>query len=164
MDTTGIGQRIARARRRRGLSQAVVAGLVGRSESWLSQVERGKRGIDSHAVLTRLAAVLRVGIDELTEAVHDGASRRYTLAAQIEQAMMGYDALELSIARDGTGRSHDAEYLRVAAQSAYRDYQATRYEQAGRRLTGVIRDVEAASRQASYGGGGGSVRGTGAGL
>jgi transcriptional regulator with XRE-family HTH domain len=48
------GQRIARARRRRGLSQAVLAALVGRSESWLSQVVRGKRGIDSHSVLARL--------------------------------------------------------------------------------------------------------------
>jgi len=47
------GERIARARRRRGLSQAVLAGLVGRSESWLSQVERGKRGIDSYSVLVR---------------------------------------------------------------------------------------------------------------
>jgi transcriptional regulator with XRE-family HTH domain len=49
--------RIARARRRRGLSQAVLAGLVGRSESWLSQVERGKRTVDSYAVLTRMAAI-----------------------------------------------------------------------------------------------------------
>jgi len=31
------GQRIALARRRRGLSQAVLAWLVGRSESWLSK-------------------------------------------------------------------------------------------------------------------------------
>lgn len=53
------GQRIARTRRRRGLSQAALAGLVGRSESWLSQVERGKRAIDSHSVLSRLAEVLR---------------------------------------------------------------------------------------------------------
>jgi transcriptional regulator with XRE-family HTH domain len=68
-DVTGLetpGQRIARARRRRGLSQAVLAGLVGRSESWLSQVERGKRGIDSHAVLTRLAEVLRINIEQIT--------------------------------------------------------------------------------------------------
>ncbi len=35
-DREPTGQRIARARRRRGLSQAVLAGLVGRSESWLS--------------------------------------------------------------------------------------------------------------------------------
>ncbi len=40
------GQRIVRARRRRGLSQVVLDGLVGRPESWLSQVERGKRGVD----------------------------------------------------------------------------------------------------------------------
>src|SRR5690349_18603618 len=60
------GQRIARARRRRGLSQSVLAGLVGRSESWLSQVERGKRGVDSYAVLTRMAEVLRVEVEELT--------------------------------------------------------------------------------------------------
>ena len=60
------GQRIARARRRRGLPQAVLAGLVGRSESWLSQVERGKRSVDSHSVLLRLAEVLRVDLEELT--------------------------------------------------------------------------------------------------
>jgi transcriptional regulator with XRE-family HTH domain len=65
-DDRAVGQRIARARRRRGLSQAVLAGLVGRSESWLSQVERGKRGVDSHSVLTRLAEVLRVDIEEFT--------------------------------------------------------------------------------------------------
>jgi len=53
------GARIARDRRRRGLSQAVVAGLVGWSESWLSQVERGKRRAGSHAVLIRMATVLR---------------------------------------------------------------------------------------------------------
>ncbi|HEV3382142.1 MAG TPA: helix-turn-helix transcriptional regulator [Trebonia sp.] len=37
---------------RRGLSQAVLAGLVGRSESWLSRVEREKRRVDSHEVHT----------------------------------------------------------------------------------------------------------------
>ena len=65
-DREAAGQRIARARRRRGLSQAVLAGLIGRSESWLSQVERGKRGVDSHSVLVRLSEVLRVDIEELT--------------------------------------------------------------------------------------------------
>ena len=40
-DEEGPGARIARARRRRGLAQSVLAGLADRSESWLSQVERG---------------------------------------------------------------------------------------------------------------------------
>ena len=86
------GQRIARARRRRGPSQAVLAGLAGRSESWLSQVERGKRGVDSHSVLVRLAEVLRVDIAELTgSADRDETGRRaYPAVSLIEQAMMGY--------------------------------------------------------------------------
>ncbi|WP_428983209.1 helix-turn-helix transcriptional regulator [Phytohabitans maris] len=41
-----VGERIAAYRRRRGLSQAALAGLVGRSELWLSQVERGIRSVD----------------------------------------------------------------------------------------------------------------------
>jgi transcriptional regulator with XRE-family HTH domain len=86
------GQRIARARRRRGLSQAVLAGLVGRSESWLSQVERGRRGVDSYSVLVRLAEVLRVDIEKLAgSSDHDETGRRaYPAASLIEQAMMGY--------------------------------------------------------------------------
>ena len=50
----------------------MLAGLVGRSESWLSQVERGKRGVDSHSVLVRLAEVLRVDIEELTGSARPG--------------------------------------------------------------------------------------------
>ena len=65
-DQDAPGARIARARRRRGLSQSVLAGLVGRSESWLLQVKRGRRGVDSYAVLTRMAEVLRVEVEELT--------------------------------------------------------------------------------------------------
>lgn len=92
------GQRIARAKRRRGLSQAVLAGLVGRSESWLSQVERGRRSIDSHAVLTRLAEVLRIDIEQITTPGADGedGQHAYPAAALIEQAMMRYGTLGAS--------------------------------------------------------------------
>ena len=51
MPTNGpVGERIAIYRRRRGLSQAVLAGLIGRSVSWLSQVERGTRAVDRMSV------------------------------------------------------------------------------------------------------------------
>src|SRR5215470_3576987 len=119
------GQRIARARRRRGLSQAVLAGLVGRSESWLSQVERGKRGIDSHSVLVRLAEVLRVDIDELTgSADRDETTRRaYPAAALIEQAMMGYGAPGPLDSGEEPGREARLDFLRAQARSAYQAYQ-----------------------------------------
>jgi len=147
-DREAAGQRIARARRRRGLSQAVLAGLVGRSESWLSQVERGKRGVDSHSVLVRLAEVLRVDIEELAgSADRDETGRRaHPAAPLIEQAMMGYGAPSPVDGGEEPGREVSLDFLRAQARSAYQAYQATRYDAAGRILPGLIRGVETAAR------------------
>jgi transcriptional regulator with XRE-family HTH domain len=147
-DREAAGQRIARARRRRGLPQAVLAGLVGRSESWLSQVERGRRGVDSHSVLVRLAEVLRVDIEELTgSSDHDETGRRaYPAASLIEQAMMGYGTPGPLDDGDGPGREDSLDFLRAQARSAYQAYQATRYDAAGRILPGLIRGAETAAR------------------
>ena len=144
------GQRIARARRRRGLSQAVLAGLVGRSESWLSQVERGKRGIDSHSVLVRLADILRVDIDELTGSSDgDEPNRRlHPAGSLIEQAMMAYGAPDGSAERIEPDHEVSLDYLRAKARSAYQSYQATRYDTTGLILPGLIRGVETAARSA----------------
>jgi transcriptional regulator with XRE-family HTH domain len=131
-DREVAGQRIARARRRRGLSQAVLAGLVGRSESWLSQVERGKRGIDSHSVLVRLAEVLHVDIEELTGSGDgDEPGRRvHPAVSLIEQAMMAYGAAGAPAEDDESDREASLGYLRAKARSAYQSYQATRYDTA----------------------------------
>jgi transcriptional regulator with XRE-family HTH domain len=40
-----IGQRVAWYRNRRGLSQEVLAGLVGRTADWLSKVENGRANL-----------------------------------------------------------------------------------------------------------------------
>src|SRR5258708_36619079 len=61
----GLGARISTYRRRRGLSQAALAGLVGRSESWLSQVERGIRSVDRLSVLLDMAEILHVDVESL---------------------------------------------------------------------------------------------------
>lgn len=57
---TPIGQRIRYWRKRRNMSQQVLAGLIGRSAQWLSKVERGKLSFDSISVLLALARVLKV--------------------------------------------------------------------------------------------------------
>jgi transcriptional regulator with XRE-family HTH domain len=54
MSSGAIGERVGAYRRRRGLSQAALAGLVGRSESWLSQVERGVRSVDRLSTILAL--------------------------------------------------------------------------------------------------------------
>jgi transcriptional regulator with XRE-family HTH domain len=149
MDPREAGQRIARARRRRGLSQTVLSALVGRSESWLSQVERGKRSIDSHAVLTLLAQVLHVEIEELTgpqgqEATGGGP---YPIARQIERAMMSYTALDDAISSSSiTLHPCDTRNLEHRISAAHQRYQATRYEEAGRLMPALIEDTETAAR------------------
>jgi DNA-binding XRE family transcriptional regulator len=152
-DREAAGQRIARARRRRGLSQAVLAGLIGRSESWLSQVERGKRGIDSHSVLARLSEVLRVDLEELTGSADRNETGRpaHPAAPLIEQAMMGYGAPSPVDGGGELGREVSVDFMRAQARSAYQAYQATRYDAAGRILPGLIHAVEAAARIAGSG-------------
>lgn len=99
MDTATRGQVIRSHRRRRGYSQTVLAGLVGRSESWLSQVERGKLSVDSHEVLSRLAAVLRLPLEEFTGTAAEASPVRYTPTRAIERAMMRYTSLRPSSRR-----------------------------------------------------------------
>jgi transcriptional regulator with XRE-family HTH domain len=53
-----IGERIAIARRRRGMTQAVLAGQLGRSVQWLSMIERGVRRADRYSILVPIADVL----------------------------------------------------------------------------------------------------------
>jgi transcriptional regulator with XRE-family HTH domain len=128
----------------------VLAGLVGRSESWLSQVERGKRGIDSHSAIVRLADVLHVDIEELTGAgeADEPGRRVHPAASLIDQAMMAYGVPGGSAEHEGPDREVSLDYLRAKARSAYRSYQATRYDRAGRILPELIRGVETVARSA----------------
>ena len=48
IETLTIGDRVAFYRRRRGQSQEVLAGLVERTEDWLSRVENNKIELDRH--------------------------------------------------------------------------------------------------------------------
>jgi transcriptional regulator with XRE-family HTH domain len=61
-----LAERVALYRRRLGLSQVELAARLGRSESWLSQVERGVRSVDRLSVLTRLAQALDVPVSDLS--------------------------------------------------------------------------------------------------
>lgn len=63
-----LGERIAFHRRRRGLSQVKLAQRLGRSESWLSQIERGVRPLDRMSVLNQVARALSVPVSELAPA------------------------------------------------------------------------------------------------
>lgn len=67
-ETAALGARVAKRRRQLHLSQAELAQRLGRSESWLSQVERGVRVLDRLSVLTKLAEALSLPLADLTTA------------------------------------------------------------------------------------------------
>lgn len=61
-----IGARIKYWRiRRNGMSQAVLAGLAGVSQSYISHLEAGRKAIDKRSTLVQIAAALRVTVADL---------------------------------------------------------------------------------------------------
>ena len=141
MAGSGLGARIAAYRRRRGLSQAALAGLVGRSESWLSQVERGVRSVDRLSVLLDLARVLHVDVQALTGRPWQYAPNGSTLAGgltSVRQALTGYDGL---LGQEPPGPV-DLPELRARVAETHRLYQAARYDQVIAMLPAVLLAVE----------------------
>lgn len=60
-----LGRKIAFYRGQRGLSQRDFGAMIDRSETWVSQVERGVRRVDRMTVLRRVADALAVPLSEL---------------------------------------------------------------------------------------------------
>jgi transcriptional regulator with XRE-family HTH domain len=142
--TEPIGRRIAVHRRRRGLSQAAVAGLVGRSESWLSQVERGLRTVDSYTALRDLARVLRVDIGTLAASGEGGDPEKSVRAADVV-------AVERALLVGGS--TEPALDVAVAVPDLHRAYQSARYDEVLATLPGLIAALDgqdAASTTTGY--------------
>ena len=144
-----IGERIAAYRKRRGMSQDALAGLVGMSRSWLSQVERGIHTVDRLSTLTDLAAVLRVDVADLI-------GREWRLAPNGGSHVQAIDA----IGRQFADYSHllgeqpqpwPLPQLRNAAVEIHRAYQAAHYDRAASALPKVLAAADA------YDGYGGTV-------
>jgi transcriptional regulator with XRE-family HTH domain len=65
-DARSIGARVRMIRRRRGLSQEVVAGLAGITKGYLSMLELGQRGFNRRGLIEDLAAALGCSVVDLT--------------------------------------------------------------------------------------------------
>lgn len=145
-----IGERIALYRRRRGLSQVRLAGLVGRSESWLSQVERGARPVERMGILGELARVLDVPVSELMgnlpPAAHD-PEEQHQAVEQIRRALSEFDFLALLLAPESDGATSlaDLDDLRERVDRAWRLTHASEYGSLGPLLSSLLLDGERAA-------------------
>jgi transcriptional regulator with XRE-family HTH domain len=147
-----IGERVRIYRGRRGLSQKELAGLIGRSESWLSQVERGVRSIDKFSVLVDIAQVLKTNVETLVgtrmEYAPNGDAPVDGIDAVVA-ALTAYPGLAHEELTSSTINLSDAERL---ADEAHSRYQSADYAAAARVLAGLIPAVDIAVARGSAGG------------
>ncbi|WP_067564435.1 helix-turn-helix domain-containing protein [Nocardia acidivorans] len=89
--TRYIGSRVAAIRRRRGMTQQVLADLTGISRSVLAKYETGRRPVDSRQELHALAKALQCDVRDLTEHEQDRfdprASEFHSAVPEIEVAL-----------------------------------------------------------------------------
>ncbi|TDD63644.1 XRE family transcriptional regulator [Actinomadura darangshiensis] len=60
-----IGENVRAARRARGMSLEVAAGLIGRTKGWLSRIENGRLRLERRSDIAALAQALEVSADSL---------------------------------------------------------------------------------------------------
>jgi transcriptional regulator with XRE-family HTH domain len=150
-----IGERVAFYRRRRGLSQAVLAGLVARTEDWLSRVENNKIELDRLSVIRRLAEALDVAIGDvvgdptLLDWTSDSGVR--TVPA-LRAALMDYRQIAPALA--GAGSLDEPPRLDTIERDVaalFDAYQASRYGYVTGRAPLVLADALYAVRAAGGG-------------
>ncbi|RKN08571.1 helix-turn-helix domain-containing protein [Streptomyces radicis] len=141
-----LGRKIARHRKRRGLSQKEFAGLLDRSEAWVSQVERGVRRIDRMTVLEKVAEVLDVPVAEL-------AAEAPIVASVAEGEAPGASRLRLVLSTAHSlkailGRSEppDVPALRDGVDRAWALTHEGNYADLAELLEGLVPQLESATR------------------
>ncbi|MER5849324.1 helix-turn-helix domain-containing protein [Streptomyces sp. NPDC002012] len=144
-----IGERVAWYRRRRGLSQEVLAGLVGRTTDWLSKAENNRIELDRLSVISSLAHALDVSLGDLLaeptlmEWSHDSGHR--TVPA-LREALMDYKQLTPLLGSGSGGEPPALEDVRAGVKEVLDAYQVSRYGFATRQLPQVLSDALAAAR------------------
>jgi transcriptional regulator with XRE-family HTH domain len=146
-----IGERVADYRRKRGLSQRDLAAAMNRSESWVSQVERGVQPVERLSVLQALAQALSVSVRDLRpEAVPEPEEPPpATDLDGLRLELSGHPALARLFAPSDTPSSRvDLRDLTDAVSLAWTLAHESRYAELDRTLPDLLPRLELAVRDA----------------
>ena len=150
-DPLAFGQRMQIYRQRRGMSRPVLAGFLGKSPSWVKQVETGQIQVPKLPTILRIAELLRVrDLADLTgdQSLHidlfvgPGHPRLAAVKAAI-------DAFPFTSDREAPSTQHLRNQLDHAWSA--RHSAPNHREVVGELLPGLIRDAQLAVRQADTG-------------
>lgn len=150
-ETMTIGERVAFYRRRRGMAQVVLAGLVARTEDWLSRVENNHIELDRLSVIRSLAEALDVTISDLIAeptlldwTTDSGVSTIPALRA----VLMDYRQIAPSFDDDAPANPPNLDALQHDVGEVFDAYQASRYGYVAGRCPLVLTDALRAARAA----------------
>ncbi|GAA3724607.1 helix-turn-helix domain-containing protein [Salinactinospora qingdaonensis] len=145
-----LGRKIAQYRRRRGLSQRDFAGLIERSEAWVSQVERGVRKVDRMSVLEKVADVLEVPIADLAaeSPIVAAASEETPGSTRLRLVLSAAHALNAVL---GEHAPADVDTLARRADQAWELTHEGRYLELTEALEALVPELEAAARAVDNG-------------
>lgn len=145
-----IGARIAWYRQRRGMSQEVLAGLLGRTVNWLSKLENDAIDLDRLSVLRTAAECLDVALGDLIgePSLMDWTkdSGRRTVPA-LREVLMDYRTLLGTAIEDDT--QTDLEDLRSRLEKVWQAYQDARFGFVVAALVSLIPDARRAVADSS---------------
>ncbi|MFF7758908.1 helix-turn-helix domain-containing protein [Streptomyces griseorubiginosus] len=127
-DHLSIGERIAFHRKRRGYTQEVLAGLVGRSTDWLAKIETGRRKPPRIDMLAELSRILRVPLgDLLGQTVLMEDERQQDDVPAVRDALMSPRRLSrLLFGPEAEAQLPTPAPVAVRVEHAWNDYQGGR--------------------------------------
>jgi len=145
-----IGERVAWYRRRRGMSQEVLAGIVGRTVDWLSKIENNRIHLDRLSVIRALADALDVSLGDLLAepSLMDWMpdSGRRTVPA-LREALMNYRQLTPLLGSDDGGEPPAVDRLRRDVDAVWTAYQDSRFGYVTGRLPILLADAQLAAQE-----------------
>lgn len=140
-----LGARIAWYRRRRGYTQEVASGLIGRTVDWWSKIENGRIKIDRLSVLSLIADTLSIPLARLLDlppaAVDTASSRSPVDLDRLRAALSDYSHLMADRAAE---QAINLDVLAAQVGEAWSAYQDSRYSRAARLLPKTIISARAA--------------------
>ncbi|MCA1674738.1 MAG: helix-turn-helix domain-containing protein [Actinobacteria bacterium] len=153
-DEATVGERVAFYRRRKGITQDVLAGLLGRSVEWLAQFERGTKELDRLSTIVAIADALGIEPVKLLPGAFTTKRRELHDAvigtapdsvAAIKSAMFRYDGMARLITVPDRPPVGHAE-LAARINEAFIHSQTERWSQLGPLLPDLIADAWQATR------------------
>ncbi|MGH4013362.1 MAG: helix-turn-helix domain-containing protein [Pseudonocardiaceae bacterium] len=156
-DEATVGERVAFYRARKGITQDVLAGLLGRSVEWLAQFERGAKELDRLSTIVAIADALGIEPVKLLPAafttkrreLHDSViGTAPDAVAAIRSAMFRYDGMARLLGVPDRPPVGHAE-LAARINEAFICSQTERWSRLGPLLPDLIADAWQATRTSS---------------